>query len=76
MKTELGRLYNLPSEQPDEVFTFNQTLYKVFKRDSFVELFQISKDSIQRLQMSFSNYVNFQALVKNYEEQKSTPVYN
>lgn len=76
MKTELGRLYNLPSEQPDEVFTFNETLYKVFKRDSFVELFQISKDSIQRLQMSFVNYINFQTLVKNYEEQKSATVCN
>ena len=76
MKTELGRLYNLPAEHPDEVFTFNHTLYKVFKRDSFVELFQITKDSTQRLQMSFSNYINFQSLVKNYEEQKSTSVYN
>jgi hypothetical protein len=56
-------LYPQLKNKPNEIFNYKNTVIKVYKSVSYVEIFQESNNQVQRLQMKHEDYEKFKTLL-------------
>ena len=67
MKTTLGRPYNYDSKTPNRTLFKDHTTFKVYfqgKEGNLVDVVQHTVDHIQRIQLHYNNYLNFEDTLK------------